>query len=373
MLPTDVSLQYGLSMPDDDKPPEKPVPQWAPDEQALLPGMRPVLGYPPRDWRPWSDGKGNKIDGPRYGGPTFGGKTVVPLVGADGKPISLGTFQIVRNVRGLHSVIDLSKPMFDDRRAGDDVGDEVPHTSAIMGKQVFKPHPDLRRAMAAMVVLARDAEADKARLPHDPAQCLDDNKKEIKRGPVSLCRYARGKTAGRFAVVDNSFEPRRIFDLDAKNLRAALKLFEKHAARRAAAQPRPVVRGAPIAFDVPSGFGGGGAGGGGFRSSWAEKTYPEPGSPSWSTSVALFAQTGKWCRTANMIWGDQRPAELEEEARGAREEFLREAAKREPEKDDKAALRAMKRLSEGEKTLVNILLEHFEAVLVEVSSPSSKR
>jgi hypothetical protein len=348
-----------------DKPekPEKPEPQWAPDEQALLPGMRPVLGFKPRDYRQWSDGRGNKIDAPRYGGRSSGGKTVVPLVGSDGRPITLGTFQIVRNARGGHSVVDWSKPMFEEPDAQDDVGESVSE-SRIMGREVFKPHQDLRRAMAAMIVLHRDAEAKKAGLPVDPAQVIDDRGKEIRRGSVALCRYARGPAAGRFAVVDHAFSPRRVFDLEDKTTRAALKTFEKEAARRVSKKPRPAVRGAPIAFEVPSGFGRGT-----FRQSWGDKTYPEPGGICWMTCVMRYAETGKWCQTANLIWADLRPSELEQEAREAREAFLLSVSRSSEvsKKDATAALDRMKKLGTKEKTVLNQILEAFDAVLVEIT------
>ena len=75
---------------------DKPKPVFAPDEQSLLPGYKRYVSQRPKDWRPWSDGRGNKVDAPRRGGPSFGGKTIAPLVGTDGQPIRLGTFQGIR-------------------------------------------------------------------------------------------------------------------------------------------------------------------------------------------------------------------------------------------------------------------------------------
>ncbi|HYX21518.1 MAG TPA: hypothetical protein VFA98_11800 [Thermoanaerobaculia bacterium] len=350
-------------MDDDDKP--KPV--FAPDEQSLLPGYKRYVSQKPKDWRAWSDGRGNKIDAPRRVGPSFGGKTIAPLVGADGQPIRVGSFQIIRDTRGVFAVIDWSRPVSGEEIVveGDERKERPQQQSGIMGKEVFR-HKDLRRAGAAMLVLHRDAEADAGKLPHDPAPCTDDRGKEIRSGDVALCQYARGPGKGKFAIVDYGPRPRRIFDVEAKNKKAAFRVFMKESARRAVDKPKPAVRGAPIAFDVPTGFGGGGAT---FSRSWNDKTYPEEGSESWRICVGLYAQTGKWCRTANMIWGDARPDAIEFEAAAAREEFLKTSSAQEEPKDDPKALRAMKKLKASEKGLLNEILEFFDGALLEVKLP----
>lgn len=351
-------------MSDDDKP--KPV--FAPDEQSLLPGYKRYVSQKPIDWRPWNDGRGNKVDSPKKGGPTFGGKVVVPLVGSDGQPIRLGTFQVIRDARGTHVVIDWSKPAVGEPVVveGDERKERPQQMSGIMGKEIFRSK-DLRRACAAMLVLHRDAEATAAGLPLDPAQCTDDRSKEIKKGDVALCQYARGPQKGRFAIVDHGPRPRRIFDIEAKNKKVAFRIFLKEAARRGEQKPKPIVRGAPIAFDVPSGFGFGG--GATFSRSWKDRTYPEEGSDSWNTCVSLYAQTGKWCRTANLIWSDVRPDALEFEAAAARETFLKEEAARQEPKDEPKALRAMKKLSSADKRVLNEILEFFDGALLEVKLP----
>lgn len=349
-------------MTDDDKP--KPV--FAPDEQSLLPGYKRYVSQKPVDRRAWSDGRGNKIDAPRRGGSSFGGKTIAPLVGADGQPIRLGTFQVIRDTRGVFVVIDWSKPVVGEIEVveSDERKERPQQQSGIMGKEVFR-HKDLRRAGAAMTVLHRDAEADAAKVPHDPAPCVDDRGKEIRSGDVALCQYARGPDKGKFAIVDYGPRPRRVFDVEAKNKKAAFRIFMKESSRRAAAAPKLVVRGAPIAFEVPTGFGGGAT----FSRSWNDKTYPEEGSESWKICVDLFAQTGKWCRTANMIWGDARPDAIEFEAAAAREAFLKEEATRKEPEDDPKALRAMKKLRASDKKILNEILEFFDGALLEVKLP----
>lgn len=351
-------------MPIDD---DKPKPVFAPDEQSLLPGYKRYVSQKPVDWRQWNDGRGNKVDAPRRGGPSFGGRTVPPLVGSDGQPIRLGTFQVIRDARGMHVIIDWSKPSAGEESVveGDERKERPQQTSGIMGKSVFR-HKDLRRACAAMLVLHRDAEALASGLPLDPAQCTDDRGKEIRSGDVALCQYTRGSQKGRFAIVDYGPRPRRVFDVDAKNKKGAFRVFLKEAARRAELKPKHVIRGAPIAFDVPTGFGGGGAT---FSRSWNDKTYPEEGSDSWNTCVSLYAQTGKWCRTANLIWSDARPGALEFEAAAAREEFLKAETARQEPKDDPKALRAMKKLPSSEKKLLNEVLEFFDGALLEVKLP----
>lgn len=341
-----------------------------PDDQSMLPGLKPWMPRAPQDWRKWTDGRGNKIDAPaRRGGGSFGGKTVMPLVGSDGQPIRLGDLQVIQNVRGVFVVIDHSLPMFEiPRPRAEDGGapDDTPHTSPIMGREVFATREGLGRAMAAMVVLHRDKLAEKARLPLDPAQCIDTKGREIRRGDLALCRYTRGPTAGKFAVVDHGFSPRRIYDLEDKNIKAALRAFEKRCARHRPAAPKRRPHAGLIGFEPPPGWGGGGGG-------WmrAERSLPEPGSVSWKTIVASYAQTGKWCRTANMIWGDVRPEEIERQAEEARKEWLTATASTEEthRKDDPAALKAMKRLREEDKTLVNMILEQFDGVLTEVKLP----
>ena len=343
----------------------KPV--YAPKEQSLLPGLKPHISVRPEDRRPWSDGRGNKVDAPRRSGPTFGGKTVVPLVGSDGQPIRLGSFQVIQNVRGAFVVIDHSLPMFASDDEVRDRKDSESRTAAIMGREVFSTKEGLGRAMAAMVVLHRDKVAKDKGLPLEPAQLKDLKGQEIRRGDLALCRYERGPTKGTFAICDHGHRPRRIYDLKEKTIRAALAAFEKRCRTHKPAAPKRKPHAGLIGFEPPAGFGSFGGGQPGWMR--AEKTCPEPGSLPWKTCVRLYAHTGKWCKTANLIWGDQRPADLEEEANAAREEFLKSAAVELPAKDDEAALRMMRKLPKASKTLVNILLEHFEGTLLEVKLP----
>lgn len=309
-------------------------------QQSILPAFKKYMPQEPRDYRQWTDGRGNKIDSPPRQGRSSGGKLVPPLTTASGEEIRMGSLQAVRGARGEIRVVDWSLPAFPEEGC------------TIMGKCVFETREGLDRALAAMVVLVRDKAAEAARLPLEPAVCADKTGREIKLGALALSRFARGAEKGRFAVVDSSFSPRRIYDLKERDIKSALKAFEKMArGRRTVATPARKPHAGLMNFSPPVGFGGGG----GFARE--ERTYPEPSSLSTKSIIAIYAKTGKWCRTASLIWADQRPAWIEERVEEARQEFLREQAKREEEKIEVTVRGA---LSKQDLLFLNGVLEHFE-------------
>jgi hypothetical protein len=270
-------------------------------------------------------------------------------------------------------VVDWSKPFFggDEKKAeGDGNKDDGPRETPLMGKQVWRTS-DLADAKRAMAVLHQLAEDARKGLPQDPAPCSDLAGRRVQIDHLSLCRFARGKLKDRYAIVDerqNIVSSRRTMLLKVTSFKEAVFAFERERKRRAAApKPRRFV-GAPIAFSAPSG----GFGGGAFVP-FAEREYPEPGSLSWRTAVDLYAQTGKWPRSAEYPTG--RPAALEAEAEEAREAYLIHEASRVPEpepEDNPAALAAMRKLPKADRTILNQMLEQFDAVLVSIT-PGTKR
>lgn len=384
----------------DGVPPEEPK-RAAPTEQALLPGYKKYVRLAPRDFRAWRDGRGQQIDAPtKRGGGSFGGKVIAPLTDRSGKPIRLGDFQVVRDLRAQYKVVDWSRPAFDEpedeNKSVFEDSDSAPRTSAIMGKEIYKSK-NVQRAIHAMIALHREKRDRLAGLPPDPAPLSDLDGKLIQIGSLSLARWARGPVQGTFTIIDGAREithSRRFTDLPkCKNLKQAVKAFVLESRKRKVDPPKKMrAIGAPIAFEVPSGFGGfGGGGGSGFGGGFgggfvpfAERTYPEPGSDSWKTCVALYAQTGRWPRTADLIWGEgrpddgkipegyeSRPARLEEQAREARAAFLEaEAAELAKErKDDPVALANLEKLGDHDRILINEILEHFEGTLTSVVPP----
>ena len=359
--------------PKDPKNEGAPKPVYAPTEQSILPGYKKYVPAPPKDWRQWSDGRGNKLDAPKWQGRTSsGGKTVAPLVGDDGQPIRLGTLQIIRDARGNFVVIDWSKPLVEPLPSEGDkegVQSESFGTAPIMGKQVYKTNQGLPRAKSAMAaIFAHDKEKAAGLLP-DPAPSFDLAGQRIQIERNSLCQYARGKWKGRYAIVDEGValgHERRVIILKETRFKDAVNAFVKIAKKRQSAPKKKRFVGAPIAFNIPSGFGGGG--GGGFSS---ERELPEPGSLSWQTSVELFAQTGKWCETAKFPTG--RPAALEEEAREARTRWLEEDAKRPAPVDSPEAIAAIRKLPKRDKAILNQVLEEFDAVLVSLELPGKAK
>ena len=379
-------------------PPEEPK-RAAPPEQALLPGYKKYVRAQPKDYRAWRDARGQQIDAPtKRGGGSFGGKVIPPLVDRSGKPIRLGDFQVVRDLKGQFKVIDWSRPVFDEpeseeKSVFEDLG-AAPRTFAIMGKEVYKSK-NVQRAIHAMVALHRDKRDRLAGFPPDPAPQNDLAGKPIQIGSLSLARWARGPVQGTFTIVDLGREithSRRFTDLPkCKNLKQAVAAFVLESRKRKTAPPKKTrAVGAPIAFDVPAGFGGSG-GGGGFGGSfvpYAERTYPEPGSVTWKTCIALYARTGRWPRTADLIWGEgrpdddgkipegfeKRPERLEREAHEARVAYLaaEEEAKKEPA-DDPAALVNLEKLRDEDRIFLNEILEHFGGTLESVMSAPGAR
>jgi len=380
----------------DGLPPEEPK-RAAPPEQALLPGYKKYVRAQPRDFRAWRDGRGQQIDAPttKRGGGSFGGKVIAPLVDRSGKPIRLGDFQVVRDLKGQFKVIDWSRPAMDppedEERSVFKEEIAAPRTSAIMGKEVYKSK-NVQRSIHAMIALHRDKRDRLANLPPDPAPQSDLANKSIQIGSLSLARWARGPVQGTFTIVDLGREithSRRFTDLPkCKNLKQAVKAFILESRKRKTAPPKKMrAVGAPIAFEVPSGFGGsgGGFGGGGFGGSfvpYAERTYPEPGGDAWKTCIALYAQTGRWPKTADLIWGEgrpdddgkipegfeKRPERLEQQAHEARVAFLeaeKEEAKKEPA-DEPVALANLEKLRDEDRILINEILEHFGGTLTSV-------
>jgi hypothetical protein len=43
--------------------------------------------------------------------------------------------------------------------------------------------------------------------------------------------------------------------------------------------------------------------------------------------VLYFAKTGRWCKTANLLWADKKPEALVEQASNYREEYLADPSK----------------------------------------------
>jgi hypothetical protein len=353
---------------------QAPKPKFAPTEQAILPGYKKHVPSPPIDYRQWNDGRGNKLDSPAYRGRTSAaGKLIPPFVGSDGQPIRLGTLQLVRDARGAYVIVDWSKPFFagDEKKMETDGNeDDSPRETPLMGKQVWRTN-DLADAKRAMAALHQFAEDLRKGLAADPAPCFDLAGKRVQIGDLSLRRFARGKLQGRYAVVNERLSiasKKRVTLLKAATFKEAVFGFERERKRREASpKPRRFV-GALIAFSAPSG---------GIGSSFVpfdQREYPEPDSLSWKTAVDLYAQTGRWPKSAEYPTG--RPAALEAEAEEARAAYLAEEAARPPEPervDDPAALAAMAKLPEADRALLNQVLEQFDGVLVSIELPREAR
>lgn len=86
------------------------------------------------------------------------------------------------------------------------------------------------------------------------------------------------------------------------------------------ARKKFVAAGAPITFSAPEGFGGFGGG-------HQDRESPAPDSMSWDATVDLYARTGKWCKTARLIWAGNYPPELVEQCENYREEYLEDPSK----------------------------------------------
>lgn len=82
-----------------------------PEIQPVIPGLRKAVGYPKRGFRKWKNEKGEVIDAPRFRGTTFFAKLIPLPVDVHGKPLRLGTFQVMMNGDGYFLVADWSKPL----------------------------------------------------------------------------------------------------------------------------------------------------------------------------------------------------------------------------------------------------------------------
>lgn len=288
--------------------------------QAILPGMRHAVGYVPEDRRPWRDARGRQVDSPAFRAQFFG-KIIPPVTEPDGSDVRADDYQVLRTATGDLIVVDWATPMSSNPL---DRGRELDSgmTRPILGRTVYRTRQGIVRAKNAMNALARRRRDEKSGLPLDPAVVRDARKKEIKRGELSLCRFARGSYKGRYCIVDDNvvFYERGHLELltASASMKAAIAAFQARAhAHQHSEPPRAAsvarATGAPIAFEVPSGFGFGARSA---RSDSNEKLNSR--SPAWRTSVDLYARTGKWCRTAELVWGDDFPAALVSEARAAR-------------------------------------------------------
>jgi hypothetical protein len=355
-------------MSDERKPEGGPV--YTPPGQSVLPGMKREISQPPKDWRSWSDGRGNKVDSPAYRGRTSsGGKTIPQPTEHDGSPIRIGSLQLLRDARGAFVIVDWDLPMTPPPEKQDDGEPEELRsrgTAPVKGRMIFRTHADLDAARSAMRVLHQE-KLDRAKgLLPNPERVSDLAGKPIAMAGLSLGRFIRGKYKGSFCVVDDArtiADPKKFGLLKEKTLKAATYAFvaiaEKHAAK---AKPKKRFVGAPIAFSAP----GGGMGGGFSSSSW-EKDLPEPGSLSWQSAVDFYARTGRWSFSACYPTG--RPPALEEEALAAREAFLAEAGK-EPEPAPSPEVRAaFQKLPKKDRVVIEGVLAHFEGATLLTISP----
>jgi hypothetical protein len=308
----------------DEKKSVDPSHAYAPPEQAIIPGYKNYISFPKKDWRKWEDGRGNKVDAPAYRGQQFTGKVIPPLTDNHGNPIREETFQIVRDAKGTYRIIDWSLPA-DKNFAADEEDDG--RTPPLMGRCVYETKHSLDRAKLAMSILARKKRDKDAGLPSDPVQCKDLADKPIFMGKLVLVRYARGRFAECYAIIDTACDIaapgyRLVCKKDVTLKRAVeLLVAESKKTRKSAPVARKVfiAAGAPMTFSAPEGFGGFG----GFQ----DRESPTPDSKSWDVTVDLFARTGKWCKTARLIWADQFPAELVEQCENYREEYLEDPRK----------------------------------------------
>lgn len=294
--------------------------------QSILPGFRRDVGPVPVDRRPWRASDGQQIDSPAFRGAEFLGKIIPPVTEPDGSDVRLGSFQVMRDARGTLVVVNWELPF--DRRWKSPGEFDAPVTPPIMGRTVYRTREGLVRAKNAMGALFAN-KRDRARgLARDPAVVKDLRGKEIRLGGLALCRFERGPHRGSYAAVNEVLavcERGWVELLRGSELKTAFRAFTAFCAKgrsgaraTSAAAPKKKFVGAPIAFEAPAGFGerapmiGRDARGAG------------PGSDAWKTSVALYARTGKWCKTAMLVWGDGRPAEMVAEAEEARREWLKE-------------------------------------------------
>ncbi len=127
------------------------------------------------------------------------------------------------------------------------------------------------------------------------------------------------------------------------------------------AKKKRIFVGPPIMFEAPAGFGGSG---GGFQ----ERVGVSPDSMAWDTVVELYARTGEWCTTAKLIWADQYPAELIEQANNYREEYLADPSAF-YDQPVPIVTGDEREIVEGD-ALVCEILETFDATIVSVKLPN---
>jgi hypothetical protein len=302
---------------------DEPKPIYSPEWQTRLPGFAKDVPRAPKDWRPWRNKHGEQIDSPPHRGPQFTGKIVPPLVGRDGQPIRNGSLQIVRDVKGNYNIIDWSLAITPSA-SSEAKGSEG--TAPIMGRLVYQTRHSLERALKALGILAARAEDRERGLPRDPALCRDfkDTPIALGGGKLWLGRFARGKFKGHYVLVDERVDitlPRHwlIFNkTSSSSLKSAVAKFLAEVQKRTASPKIKKYVWPEIQFNVPDG-----AGFGSFGGSWASnQTCPTPDSKSWDVTVDLYARTGRWCKTARLIWAGNYPQELVEQCENYRAEFL---------------------------------------------------
>jgi len=298
---------------------EKPKPAYAPLEQSILPGYRNYVARPPKDWRSWENGRGEKVDAPKYRGQQFTGKIIPPLTDSHGNPIKEGSFQIVRNAKGELVIIDWSLPVLGSvvADASGFEGEDDGKTQPIMGRHVYRTRGSLDQAKAALAVLVLAKKERLAGVPSDPAQCHDLAGKPVRIGQLALCEFKRGKLTGRFVIVDHGrdiISKDRGLVLKAKTFKQAVASFIEKSKTWKVPRKKKIFVGPPIMFEAPAGFGGMG----GFQ----ERVGVSPDSKAWDVTVDIYARTGKWCTTAKLIWAGQYPPELIEQCENYRQEYL---------------------------------------------------
>lgn len=308
---------------------KKPEPVYAPPEQAIIPGYKKYIAVPPKDWRKWEDGRGNKVDAPVYRGQQFTGKIIPPLTDEHGHPIKDGSLQLVRDAKGTYRIIDWSLSVNSAPR-GADAEECEGGTPPIMGRCLYETRHSVQRAKLALSILARKKKDRDAGLPDDPVQSRDLSGTPIFVGKLVLARYARGKFAGCYAIIDTAQDIAapgyRLIMKKEVTLKKAVTLLIKESKKprkatgSVAVRKKYVAAGGPITFSAPEGFGGSGSG-------HQDRESPTPDSLAWDVTVDLYARTGRWCKTAMLIWGGDYPEELVEQCQNYREEFLEDPSK----------------------------------------------
>jgi hypothetical protein len=302
---------------------KKPDHVYAPPEQAIIPGYKNYISFPKKDWRKWEDGRGNKVDAPAYRGQQFTGKIIPPLTDSHGNPIKDGPLQLVRDAKGTYRIIDWTLPADKNFVEYEDDG----RTPPLMGRPIYETRHSLERAKLALDILARKKREKVAGLPDDPVQCKDLAEKPIFVGKLVLVRYARGRFAECYAIIDTACDIaapgyRLVMKKDVALKRAVeLLVAESKKPRKSAPVARKiyVAAGGPMMFSAPEGFGGFG----GFQ----DRESPTPDSKSWDVTVDLYARTGEWCKSAKLIWCGHYPAELVEQCENYRAEYLADPSK----------------------------------------------